>query len=277
MPRIDAHQHFWQFDPQRDDWITEEMQAIRHDFLPSDLQPLLSKCGIEGTIAVQASQSENENDFLLSLAAENDCIKGVVGWTDLQSGNLEERLEFYREQKKIKGFRHVLQGEPRRDLMLSPAFMKGVGLLSAYGFTYDILVFTDQLQFIPSFVGAHPQQLFVIDHIAKPKIKLGELRDWQKRMETLANFENVYCKISGLVTEADWQHWKPADFTPYLDVVVKAFGTKRILFGSDWPVCLLAAKYEQAFALVQDYFSTFSKEEQDDFFGNNACRFYQLF
>lgn len=276
MPKIDAHQHFWKFDPVRDSWITTEMAVIQTDFLPADLQPVLEKAGFDGCVAVQASQSEEETNFLVSLAARHSFIKGVVGWVDLQAGDIDERLRRFRAFPVVKGFRHVLQGEPRRDLMLDEAFQRGIGALQRHGYTYDLLIFTDQMKFSAELVAAFPEQKFVIDHLAKPGIREQEIAAWQQNLALLASYPNVYCKISGMVTEADWKAWKKSDFTPYLDAAVEAFGTNRILFGSDWPVCLVAASYEEMLGIVTDYFSGFSTEEQDAFFGGNAARFYNL-
>jgi L-fuconolactonase len=273
---IDAHQHFWQFNAVRDSWITDEMSVIQKNFFPNDLKPVLQQNGFDGCVAVQASQSEEETRFLISLATENDFVKGVVGWIDLQADNIEERLEEYKSIPVVKGFRHVLQGEPQRDLMLKPGFKRGIEALQQYGFTYDILIFPDQVKFSDELVAFFPEQKFVIDHIAKPYIKRKEIDEWKKDMENIAKHENVYCKISGMVTEADWKTWKKEDFEPYLDVVVNAFGTNRILFGSDWPVCLVAASYQEMLAIVKDYFASFSKDEQEQFFGLNAIRFYNL-
>jgi L-fuconolactonase len=276
MPRIDAHQHFWKFDPIRDSWITDNMAVIQKDFMPADLQPLLAANSMDGSVIVQSDQSEEENDFQLANAEDNDFIKGVVGWVDLQSHKIEERLIHYKQFKKMKGFRHVLQGEPDRALMLKPEFKRGIGLLKNFGFTYDILILPDQLQYIRELVTAFPHQPFVIDHIAKPFIKDKKIDVWKKDMLAVAGFENVYCKISGMVTEADWKKWKPHDFKPYLDVIIEAFGIKRIMFGSDWPVCLVAASYSEMMNIVKDYFSSFSQYEQDLFFGLNATSFYNL-
>jgi L-fuconolactonase len=273
---IDAHQHFWKFDPVRDSWITDEMSVIQKDFFPGDLKPVLQQNGFDGCVAVQASQSEEETDFLISLANDNDFIKGVVGWVDLQANDIEERLAKYKSIPVVKGFRHVLQGEPQRDLMLTPEFKKGIEALQKHGFTYDILIFPDQIKFSEELVASFPEQKFVIDHIAKPYIKRREIDEWKKDMENIAKHANAYCKISGMVTEADWKGWKKEDFKPYLDVVVNAFGTNRVLFGSDWPVCLVAASYEKMLEIVIDYFSSFSKNEQEQFFGLNAIRFYNL-
>jgi len=273
---IDAHHHFWLYDPARHEWITDEMSAIRKDFLPKDFEPILKQNGISGSVLVQVDQTETENDFQLKNAEENDFIKGVVGWVDLQADNIEERLEFYKQYKKMKGFRHILQGEADRALMLKPAFMNGIRKLKKFGYTYDILIYTDQLKYTKEFVAAFPDQLFVIDHLAKPNIKEQKIDEWKKDIEAVAQHENVYCKISGMVTEADWHNWKKEDFKPYLDVVMEAFGIDRIMYGSDYPVCLVAATYEQMKSIVDGYFSSFSKDEQEKFFGKNVINFYKL-
>jgi len=274
--RIDAHQHFWKFDPVRDSWITDEMAVIQKDFFPRDLQSLLTKNNFDGSVVVQSDQSENENEFQLKNAEENDFIKGVVGWVDLRAQDVEERLAHYSSFKKMKGFRHVLQGEADRSLMLKPEFMNGIDKLEKFGFTYDILIYPDQLQYLPEFVAPFMNQKFVIDHLAKPEIKKREINEWKKLIDATARFDNVYCKISGMVTEADWKNWKQDDFIPYIDVVIEAFGPNRIMFGSDWPVCLVAASYEQMLGIVGEYFSSFSETEQQMFFGQNAIKFYNL-
>lgn len=274
--RVDAHQHFWKFDPIRDNWITDEMAMIKEDFLPNDLRPLLEQNNFDGSVVVQSDQSERENEFQLKNAADNEFIRGVVGWVDLQSANVEEKLIYYSSFKKMKGFRHVLQGEPERALMLKPAFMNGISKLEKFGFTYDILVFDDQLKYVSELVVAFPRQKFVVDHIAKPRIKEKRINEWKAEIAEVAKSENVYCKISGMVTEADWKNWREEDFKPYMDVVVDAFGIQRIMYGSDWPVCLLAASYREVLGIVQEYFSSYSLEEQRMFFGENATQFYDL-
>lgn len=273
---IDAHQHFWKFDPVRDNWIDDSMQVIQRDFLPNDLSLLLKENGFDGCVVVQSDQSEAETNFQLENAAQNNFIKGVIGWVDLQAENIEERLEHYAQFPLLKGVRHVLQGEPQRDLMLKPAFKKGIRLLAKYGFTYDILIFPDQIQYATDLIKLFPHQPFVLDHIAKPCIKKGDIKDWEKDLRNMAYAPNVYCKLSGMVTEADWQHWKQDDFTPYLDVVVMAFGIDRLMFGSDWPVCLLGASYAETINIVKAYFSSFTQSEQDKVFGGNAIQFYNL-
>ncbi len=276
MKAIDAHQHFWKYDPVRDNWITNDMAIMRKDFLPDDLALVLKKNNVNGSVVVQSDQSEEENIFQLKNADQNDFIKGIVGWVDFQADNIEERLAYYSSFEMMKGFRHVLQGEPQRDLMLTSQFVNGVSKLQRFGFTYDILIFTDQLQYIPQFVKLFPDQKFVLDHIAKPNIREKGIDEWEKDIRPLAQFENLYCKISGMVTEADWHNWQLDDFTIYLDVVVNTFGMKRIIYGSDWPVCLLAGSYEKIVDIVKKYFSSFSKNEQNLFFGCNATLFYNL-
>jgi L-fuconolactonase len=274
--RIDSHQHFWHYDPAKHIWMNEQMGILKTDYLPSDLEPLLKSCGLDGCIAVQANQAEIENEFLLELAEKNDFIKGIVGWVDLRAENIEERLAYYQQFSKIKGFRHVIHDEPDLGFMLQPSFIKGVSMLKNYGYTYDILIFPEHLPNTLKFVEAMPEQQFVVDHIAKPDIKWGEIEVWRKQIKKVASFENVHCKISGMVTEAEWQFWKQSDFTKYLDVIVKSFGINRVMYGSDWPVCTLAAKYEQQYNIVKDYFSKFSPSEQELFFGVNATKFYSL-
>lgn len=273
---IDAHQHFWQFNPVRDSWITEgPMSVIRRDFMPSDLQPILIENGVDGCIAVQADQSENETLFLLDLAENNDFIKGVVGWVDLRNPRLEERLDYYYSHKKLKGFRHILQGE-KPEYMLQKSFIKGVKLFGKQGYTYDILVFPKHLSAVKKFLQVLDNQPFVMNHLAKPYIKKGLIKQWEKDIRSIARYENVYCKISGMVTETDWQNWKESDFTPYLDVVFEAFGTDRIMYGSDWPVCLLAADYGRQFSIVKNYVKTLSNTEGGKVMGGNASVFYKL-
>ena len=276
MLRIDTHQHFWIFDPVRNSWINDDMAVIQRDFLPADLAPILKENGIAGTVAVQADQSEAQNDFLLGLANDNPFIKGVVGWVDFRAADIEERLEYYSAFPLMKGFRHVLQGEEDRALMLKPAFMNGIGKLQKHGFGYDILIFPDQLQYVGEFVSAFPNQKFIIDHISKPYIKDKKVDDWAADIKALAKYDNLSVKVSGMVTEADWKNWQPADFTPYLEVLFESFGSKRLMFGSDWPVCQVAAKYASVMAIVEQYTAKLSATEQAAFWGLNAIEFYDL-
>lgn len=273
MP-IDAHQHFWNY-TDRMHWITPAMSAIRRNFLPAHLAPLLKQNEMDGCIAVQADQTAAETVFLLELAEENDFIKGVVGWVDLYAENITEQLSDYSQYTKLKGFRHVLQSETP-DFMLHAHFVRGIGALNTFNFTYDLLILPEHLPAALALVKQFPQQPFVIDHIAKPNIKECVTDGWRQGIKALAEHENVYCKISGMVTEADWQAWEQDNFVPYLDIITEAFGTARIMYGSDWPVCLVAASYGDVTNIVNKYFSSFSNTEQQAIFGGNACRFYHL-
>jgi len=272
---IDSHQHFWHYDATKHSWIDDEMAVIRKDFLPEQLLEVYEQNGVTGCVAVQADQTEEETSFLVDLASKYDFIQAVVGWVDLRADNIRERLEHYAQVPEVKGFRHVLQGEEPA-FMLHPNFTRGIAALKDFGFTYDILVFPHHLPSVLEFVQQFPEQPFVIDHIAKPYIKAGKIDEWKKDIMQVAEYDNVYCKISGMVTEADYKNWKKDDFTPYIDTVVEAFGEKRIMFGSDWPVCLVAASYSDMLAIVKDYFSGYSKDEQADIFGRNAATFYDL-
>lgn len=272
---IDSHQHFWNYEPQKHSWIDEEMKSIRRDFLPEELAQVYKENEITGSVVVEADQAETETAFLLSLSKQHPFIKGVVGFVDLKADNIQERLEYFSQFNRLKGFRAVLQSQDP-SYMLQPSFMRGIGLLKKYGFTYDVLVFPKHLAAVKELVQQNPDQSFVIDHLAKPYIKAGDIDAWAKDMKELAAFPNLYCKISGMVTEADYKYWKPENFTPYLDVVVNAFGTQRIMYGSDWPVCLVAASYAQVLSIVKNYFSSFTPDEQAAFFAGNATRFYHL-
>jgi L-fuconolactonase len=275
MMRIDAHQHFWNYDPVKDSWITEDMSVIKRDFLPADLEPILEH-EMDGCIAVQADQSEKETEFLVDLAEKNHFIKGVVGWVDLRDKNIDQRLEHYSHLPPIKGFRHILQGEADRKLMLSKDFKRGIASLGQFDYAYDILILPDQISYAAEVVAAFPEQRFVIDHLAKPSIKTKEIEKWRNDMAVFGDHKNVYCKISGMVTEADWQRWDSTEFTPYLDTVLSVFGVDRVMFGSDWPVCLVAASYRKTYNIVKTYFSQFSDAEQQLIFGGNAITFYKL-
>ncbi len=273
--RIDSHQHFWKYDPIRDGWINGTMKAIQRDFLPLDLKPILKENKIDGCIAIQADQSEEETIFLLNLAEDNPFIKGVVGWVDLCANNIENRLEYFSKFKKFCGVRHIVQAEPK-DFMLRQDFQLGISKLKKFELTYDILVHASQLPEAIELVKKFPGQSFVLDHMAKPNIKDGEINSWKSNLEVLATFQNVNCKVSGMVTEANWNNWSEDNFTPYLDVIFNAFGIDRLMFGSDWPVCLLAAKYQQQLDLVQNYIKQFSSTEKEKIIGANAVSFYNL-
>ncbi|RUT68304.1 amidohydrolase [Flavobacterium cupreum] len=273
--RIDAHQHFWKFDPLRDSWIDATMRKIQRDFLPEDLLPLLTANKFEGCVAVQASQSEEETKFLLDLASKNDFIKGVVGWVDLRDKNVAKRLEYFSVHEKVKGFRHVVQGEPD-DFMFRADLRNGIAALRQFDYTYDILIFHRQLPAAIDLVNHFHDQPFVIDHVAKPDIKAGNISSWKKDIQEIAKAENVSCKISGMVTEADWSSWKEDDLKPYLDVIFENFSTDKLMFGSDWPVCNVAANYNLIVKTLEDYIAQFSIEEQNKIWSENAKMFYRL-
>jgi len=274
--RIDAHQHFWHYDPVRDSWITDEMAVLKRDFLPRDLIQTMHDAGIERSITVQADQSEKETKFLLNLAAANDEIAGVVGWVDLADPNIEAHLQHFSEYPKLRGFRHILQAEPDDRFMLREDFLRGISCLARNNFTYDILIYARQLPAANELVRRFPLQKFVVDHLAKPSIKTGDIEQWSREIRRLARNPNVYCKVSGMVTEAEWKGWSEEDFRPYQDVIFEAFGSERLMFGSDWPVCLLAASYAQVKELVENYTRDLSAGEKANIFGLNAARFYGL-
>lgn len=273
---LDAHQHFWNYNAVRDAWITEDMAAIRRDFTPEDLFRVLRENGVAGSVAVQADPSENETAFLVDIADRHDFVKGVVGWVDLADAGAGRRLAFYhRTAPCVKGFRHIVQGEAD-DFLDGTQFSEGVARLAAYDYSYDILIYPRQLPAALRFVDRFPGQRFVIDHLAKPDIRSGVREPWEKLIREMAAHPGVYCKLSGMVTEADWRHWKPEDLTPYLDVIFDAFGPDRLMFGSDWPVCLVAATYEQVIGTVAGYAKAFGGEAHAAVMGGNAARFYRL-
>lgn len=275
MKIIDTHQHFWKYDPVNYDWITEEMSLIKRDYLPNDLAEVLEADKVDACISVQANQTEAETEWLVQMADENDFITGVVGWVDLRNDFIEERLRYFKQYSILKGFRHVLQGEDP-SFMLQKDFLHGISKLNQYGFTYDILIFPHHLEAVLQLVQKFPDHRFVIDHIAKPSIKEGKINEWKAGMEKISKHQNVYCKLSGMVTEADWKNWTKENLTPYIDVVVNCFGTDRIMFGSDWPVCLVASSYINWLNVIKEYFASYTIEDQEKIFSKNAIRFYNL-
>ncbi|MCE4566968.1 amidohydrolase family protein [Maribellus sp. CM-23] len=273
---IDTHHHFWNYNPVEFAWIDDEMAAIRKNFLPEDLASTIQNSGVDGVVTVQARQCLEETEWLLQLASENEFIKGVVGWLPLADKNIQTILDKYHGNRWLKGVRHVVQGEPDPEFILGEAFNQGVSQLKVYGLVYDILILEHQLANTIRFVDRHPDQLFVLDHIAKPKIKTNEIQPWHKLLKELAKRENVSCKISGMVTEADYQHWTEAQLQPYFDAVFNAFGPARLLFGSDWPVCQVATNYSAWLQLVKKQVSKLSSEEQNQIFYHNALKAYHL-
>jgi L-fuconolactonase len=274
---IDAHQHFWQYDPVRHAWIDDTMQRIRRDFLPPELESIYRSIGVDGCVAVEADQSENETRYLLGLADEYSFIKAVVGWVDLRADlrTLEERLEFFSGFTRLAGFRYLLQAEePER--MLESSFIRGIGALKKFGYTFDLLIYPRHLDAALKLVRRFPDQPFVVDHLAKPDIKKNVMEPWTSRIRMLGEMDNVWCKVSGMVTEADWNRWETEDLLPWLDHVFVVFGTQRLMFGSDWPVCLLAGTYERVYSAVANYVDSLSGEERRNVMGLNAARFYSI-
>ena len=275
--RIDAHQHFWRYDDDEYEWIEkEDLKPLAKDFLPKHLAPLLEQTGIGGTILVQARQTLAETEWLLKLADRYDLIRGVVGWVDLRASDMRTQLMAYARHPKFCGVRHILHDEADDFYMLHPDFVRGLATLTEFDFAYDLLIRPRHLRYAIQLVGRLPRQRFVLDHIAKPPIATGELEPWATQIVDLAQYPNVYCKVSGLVAEADWKEWEPSDLRPYLDVVFDAFGAERIIFGSNWPVCIVAASYAQVVQVVTEYIGDLSQEEQEAVMGGNAARFYQL-
>jgi L-fuconolactonase len=275
MNRIDAHQHFWTYDPVGYGWINDAMAVLRRDFLPGDLKPLLEESGFDGSIAVQARQALEETRWLLELAGQNDFIRGVVGWVDLRSPRLREQLSELAPNPKLVGVRHVIQDEPDDDFMLRADFRRGIAELEEFGLAYDILVYPRQLKAAARLAAEFPRQQFVLDHIAKPLIVQCTLEPWSTDLRALAQLPNVWCKASGMVTEARWKEWRPQDFHPYLDVVFEAFGPQRIMIGSDWPVCTVASSYATTMQIVTDYIAPLPREQQDAILGGNCATFYR--
>ena len=273
--RIDTHQHFWYYDPQRHDWISDQMSILKKDFLPQELEPILSKNQMKGCISVQAECSEEETDFLLRLSHKNDWILGVVGWLDLCHEQIAERISHWSGYDKLKGIRHIVQDE-KDDFLYREDFRKGISLLSEVGWTYDLLVYPRQLNAAIDLVRSFPNQMFVLDHIAKPQIADRKYSNWAEQMEYLANSSNVYCKMSGLVTEANWSGWSYEELLPYLALTYDVFGPDRVMFGSDWPVCLLAAEYGQVVGILERFTKDLSIDNQRKFWSENAAAFYNL-
>lgn len=274
--KIDSHQHFWNYDAEAYPWVTDSLSVLRRDFAPTDLKQELDDVGIDGCVAVQARQNLEEGRWLCSLADENQFIKGVVGWVDLRSEAVDEQLDELNAHPRFVGVRHVVQDEPDDRFIVGEDFMRGISLLAKYELRYDILIYPKQLPATLEFVKKFPDQPFVLDHIAKPPIKGGTPDGWDAQIQQLAKFPNVMCKVSGMVTEADWSNWEVEHFDPYLDVVLEAFGPKRLMYGSDWPVCTLAGTYKQVHSLALRLADRLSESERDLFWGGNAIEFYGL-
>jgi L-fuconolactonase len=275
MGAIDGHVHFWKYDKKRDAWITDKMKLLQQDYVPEQLMLNLKRNGVEGCVAVQADQSETETRFLVELARTHPIIRGVVGWLDLKSSHVNERLEHFSANAIIKGYRHVAQSEAD-DFLLGADFQRGVRALKGFNYSYDVLIYPRQLPAALQFASKFPDQKLIIDHCAKPDIRSGITDGWKQQIKEIASLPHVYCKLSGLFTEATWKKWNPADFYPYLDVVFESFGTDRLVYGSDWPVILLSGMYVQWKSLLEKYMEPYPLEEREKVFKLNAMRFYGI-
>lgn len=274
--KIDTHQHFWKYNERDYPWITAGMDNLRRDYLPADLLPLIKAAGIGGTVAVQARQCLEESTWLLQLADDYLFIRAVVGWVDLCSERVVQQLELLAQHPKFRGVRHIVHDEPDDEFMLRESFLNGLGQLKRFDLTYDLLLFPRHLPSACEVVKRFPDQRFVLDHIAKPSIKNKQMEPWASDLKRLAEFDNVSCKLSGLVTEAKWNSWTAQDFEPYLDVVLGAFGPRRLMIGSDWPVCTLAADYTSAIDLAAEYVGKLSNDEQYAILEKNPIKYYSI-
>jgi L-fucono-1,5-lactonase len=277
MPeRIDAHHHLWRYSKEEYDWIGPGMEAIARDFLPDGLESELEACGVSGSVVVQARQTLAETDWLLGLAEKSAWIRGVVGWAPMADRNFPEILERLRTSRKLRGLRHIIQAEPDDEFILRKEFGAGIKALSGSGLVYDILIYERHLPAAIRFVDRHPNQVFVLDHLAKPRIKERVLEPWRTHLLELAKRENLYCKLSGMVTEADWTEWTASDLRPYVQTALEAFGPARLMFGSDWPVCLLASTYDRWYRTAEDLLCELSESEKKLVLGGVANKIYSL-
>ena len=273
---IDSHHHLWKYNPEEYGWMDDSMQVLKRNYLPGDLEAEMKKSGVEGTVVVQARQTLGETEWLLDLAQKNSFIYGVVGWMDLVSPQFKDQLETYATHPKLVGLRHVIHDESDDDFMLKDDFRQGISLLQTFNLVYDLLLFPKHLGQAFSLVEEFPEQRFVLDHLAKPLIAAGTLEPWKTDLEKLASLPNVWCKISGMVTEADHQHWEINDFIPYMEVVLNSFGRERIMLGSDWPVCRLAGEYEEVLNIPLIFSRHLDAEGKERLLSKNAIECYQL-
>lgn len=278
--KIDSHQHFWAYSADQYPWISAGMERLARDYLPADLEAVATPEGVAGSVAVQARQSLAESRWLLDLARRHPFIRGVVGWVDLRSDHVADDLATLAPHDAFVGVRHVVQDEPDPRFLLGEAFVRGLRQLHQFGLTYDLLLYPQQLPAAVELVGLLPEQPFVLDHLAKPRlkppIKTSDRDQWRHDIEALARHQNICCKLSGLVTEAAWRQWQPADFRPFLDVALTAFGPARLMFGSDWPVCLLSGDYAEVAGIVEDFIAALAPDERNQIWGGTATRFYGL-
>ncbi len=273
---IDSHHHFWKYNPIEYDWIDDQMKIIRKDFFPENLEKEITNACVDGVVTVQARQSIEETEWILKMASENDFIKGVVGWLPIADNSFQNHLEKYASNEKLVALRHVIQGESDDNFILGEQFNKGISIIKDYDLVYDILIFERHLPQTIEFVKQHPNQMFVLDHIAKPLIAKNELTPWRENIKELAKLDNVYCKMSGMVTEADFTNWTEEQLKPYFEAVIEAFGSTKLMFGSDWPVCLVGVEYKKWFELVKKQILRLSSDEQQAILGGNAIKAYNL-
>jgi L-fuconolactonase len=271
--RVDGHQHYWRYDPAEYGWIDDTMPGLRRDFLPEHVKAQMDRAGFDAAVAVQARQTMEETRFLLELADRHSFVVGVVGWVDLRAQGARAQLERCARHPKLVGIRHIVQAEPDDQFLLGDDFCRGIALLAEFDLAYDILIYPRHLRVAAEFTRRFPGHRFVLDHLAKPEIRRGEIRSWEADLRSLAEQPNVFCKLSGLVTEADWQRWTPGQLRPYLDAAFDCFGPDRLMVGSDWPVCTVAAEYERTMSVFDDYVAD---RDREAILGGNATRFWRL-
>lgn len=271
--KVDSHNHFWLYNDSDFKWIDSSMTKLQCDFLPRDVRPELESLGYQGSIAVQAAQTVHETEFLLELSERFPEVLGVVGWVDLSSPYVDRELERFHAHPAFKGVRHIVQDEPE-GFLLRPDFHDGVRRLSHYGLTYDLLIRARQMPEGLEFVARFPDLPIVLDHMAKPPIRDGIIDDWRKQIRLFASHSNVFCKLSGLVTEADWHHWSPSALRPYVQEALESFGPARVMIGSDYPVCLLGGAFEKVMLAYEELVSDLSETEQSQILGATAAGFY---
>ena len=272
----DSHQHFWQVGRFDYPWMTSDLGVLYRDYLPDDLAPILRSKGVEKTVLVQASNSIAESRWLLNLADENSFIAGIVGWVDLMNPEVDAQLDELSAHPKFKGVRHLVESEPQDDWLVQPAVLSGLRRLATSGLSYDLLVHTRHLKYVPQVAESCPELALVIDHLAKPPIAKNEIKEWSQALKPLASYPNIHCKMSGLVTEANWTSWQTNDLRPYVEFALESFGVDRLMFGSDYPVCLLAASYDRVLESFQEILKNLSAADRDKIFSKNAANFYRL-
>jgi L-fuconolactonase len=273
---IDSHEHFWQVGRFDYPWMTNDLGVLYRDYLPADLAPVLRSKGVEKTVLVQASNSIAESRWLLDLADEHSFIAGVVGWVDLTSSDIDAQLDELTAHPKFKGVRHLVESEPQDDWLVQPAVLSGLRRLATYGLSYDLLVHSRHLKYVPQVAESCPELALVIDHLAKPPIAKNEIKKWSEALKPLASYPNIYCKMSGLVTEANWNSWQTNDLRPYVEFALESFSVDRLMFGSDYPVCLLAASYDRVVESFQEILKSLSAADREKIFATNAANFYRL-